>query len=306
MNKTPRRLGSTEDRSGRITPRRVPGHDDSSTPKIGGNFGGSVDGSHPFSFHVSSVNFDDRKLQFEKRLVQSSQDAMRRHPPKAGVTLSAIRRGYIPTPATSIFGGLMRTRRAVSSAEHVRCPCFARVLICPPLSLTLLLVQTLITTHIAIGAREDAGDHQALKELGVTHIVNLTSVVPCHFPDAFVYLHIPIQDQEDVNITLELPAVAAFLKHVETIGGRALVHCIVGVSRSVTLVAMYLMTVHNIRLKHVYDALEALRPIINPNEGFKLQLAKLEVREFGGSSVTQVSRYRSGTNAAWDFYGLNK
>lgn len=42
------------------------------------------------------------------------------------------------------------------------------------------------------------------------------------------------------------------------------------------------------------------RPQINPNDSFKLQLAKLEVQELRGSSVSKDA------DKAWDFYDWNR
>lgn len=66
-------------------------------------------------------------------------------------------------------------------------------------------------------------------------------------------------DAEDWNITADFPAAASFIQHVENRNGRVLVHCIAGVSRSVTIVLMYLMAIHKIRLRMAYDALESMR-----------------------------------------------
>ena len=43
-----------------------------------------------------------------------------------------------------------------------------------------------------------------------------------------------------------------------------------------------------------------------PNEGFRLQLAMLEVKMFGNSSVALNNRNKAGYNKAWDFYAWNK
>ena len=109
-----------------------------------------------------------------------------------------------------------------------------------------------------------------------------------------------------MNITAEAPAACSFLRHVERLRGRVMVHCIAGVSRSVTLVLMYLMACHNLRLKHAYEFVQSIRSFIGPNEGFKLQLALFEVALFHSSSITNNNKNRTGYNKAWDFYGWNK
>ena len=66
-------------------------------------------------------------------------------------------------------------------------------------------------------------------------------------------------DAEDVNITTHLRESSSFIKHVEKLNGRVMVHCIAGVSRSVTLVIMHLMYIHKLKLKFSYESIQAIR-----------------------------------------------
>ena len=50
---------------------------------------------------------------------------------------------------------------------------------------------------------------------------------------------------------------------------RVLVHCGFGVSRSASLVIMFLMKQWNVSYDEAYDYVKACREIIEPNEGFK-------------------------------------
>ena len=67
-------------------------------------------------------------------------------------------------------------------------------------------------------------------------------------------------------------------------GGRTLVHCLAGISRSVSLCMAYMMThVSSERRSHnkmdVYEALDyvrARRTVGNPNQGFMKQLVKYD------------------------------
>ncbi len=71
------------------------------------------------------------------------------------------------------------------------------------------------------------------------------------------------------------------MKHVENAQGRVLVHCIAGVSRSVTFLLMHLIAVHRVALRQAYDFVHFRRPYIIPNEGFRLQLALFEIEHKG-------------------------
>ena len=60
-------------------------------------------------------------------------------------------------------------------------------------------------------------------------------------------------------------------------GGKVLVHCLAGISRSATIAIAYIMLRHN---QSVEEAVEEVRKnrIIHPNEGFLKQLVQLDFK----------------------------
>ena len=52
------------------------------------------------------------------------------------------------------------------------------------------------------------------------------------------HIKIPLMDDESEDITAVMDSARAFIKRVEDVKGRVLVHCIAGASRSVTVVMM--------------------------------------------------------------------
>lgn len=56
-----------------------------------------------------------------------------------------------------------------------------------------------------------------------------------------------------------------------------------GISRSTTVVVAYVMAVTELSCQEVLDAIRTIRPVANPNPGFRQQLA-----EFGGGSARKV------------------
>mmetsp|Transcript_40402 Transcript_40402/g.41220 ORF Transcript_40402/g.41220 Transcript_40402/m.41220 type:complete len:430 (-) Transcript_40402:59-1348(-) len=125
----------------------------------------------------------------------------------------------------------------------------------------------------------------ALTKMGITHILNVTSDLKNHFPDAFIYKQLAIEDsvEEDLNTVLERGL--KYIGRVAECRGRILVHCRAGVSRSVSLTLAYLITEKSLSLSDAYDFVSERRPVINVNDHFLFQLAELEVKQGLGSSV---------------------
>lgn len=136
---------------------------------------------------------------------------------------------------------------------------------------------SLITDHIVVGSREDACDYDILQELGVTHILNAADGLANGFPHSFIYYNLPLQDRGDFPIEKYFEVSSNFMKRVEGLGGRVMVHCVAGVSRSVSLVIAHLILSHGMTLREAYKHMVNHRPYICPNDGFKLALALLEV-----------------------------
>ncbi|XP_055359991.1 dual specificity protein phosphatase 22-B isoform X2 [Betta splendens] len=67
-------------------------------------------------------------------------------------------------------------------------------------------------------------------------------------------------------------------------GEGCLVHCLAGVSRSVTLVVAYIMTVTGLGWQQALAAVKAARPCAGPNVGFQQQLQDFE--------ATQAAEFR--------------
>lgn len=59
---------------------------------------------------------------------------------------------------------------------------------------------SLVSPHICIGAREDAKNLKALKELGVTHILNCAKQLPSSYPREFVHARLELAGRRTIII----------------------------------------------------------------------------------------------------------
>lgn len=90
-----------------------------------------------------------------------------------------------------------------------------------------------------------AQSQQVIQHLGITHIVNATLDMGNVFQEKGILYH-EIKDKVEVDITPYFDSTYAFIESAKRRQhGRVLVHCTQGISRSATLVIMYLMRAHH-------------------------------------------------------------
>ncbi|KAJ2308121.1 tyrosine protein phosphatase yvh1 [Coemansia sp. RSA 2706] len=129
-----------------------------------------------------------------------------------------------------------------------------------------------IIDGLYVGSSMAEADKRKLEECGITHILSIaTHYVPSH-PTAFTYKLVSIDDLPEENIIQYFPQCNRFIDHALKEGGRVLVHCMAGQSRSVAAAAAYLMQKERLTAEQALAAIKEKRPQVHPNEGFREQL----------------------------------
>jgi len=108
-------------------------------------------------------------------------------------------------------------------------------------------------------------------------------------PLLFTYYTMKIKDLPGADIYPLFETVYKNIEEVKLAGGKVLVHCVAGISRSVSAVISYVMKSKGWTLKNSYEYVKQLRPIASPIEYFILQLQKYEA-ELGKAGV--ISEYK--------------
>jgi hypothetical protein len=123
-----------------------------------------------------------------------------------------------------------------------------------------------ICTGVYIGDFSSACNVGELQKLGITHIVSAILGVGVMYPDNFKYHIINISDRSHTLIKEYFDECSDFIENCVNGGG----------SRSVTLIAAYLIKKKNYTAEGSIDKIKKLRICANPNSGFYLQLEEYE------------------------------
>ncbi|KAA0187393.1 putative map kinase phosphatase [Fasciolopsis buskii] len=126
-----------------------------------------------------------------------------------------------------------------------------------------------------------------LRQHGITLLISaMIDPVPTQLRNSVSSsMHVPVEDMEGANLRSHFDRVADRIAAEHRRGGRALVHCMAGVSRSSSLILAYLIRHANMSLAEAYQHVRGIRPCIQPNPGFWRQLLDYEERLRGTRSV---------------------
>ena len=139
-----------------------------------------------------------------------------------------------------------------------------------------------ILPHLYLGSQVHAESLKTLRRLNITHVLNCAGFKgPRQFPDAnpyegfaIGYLEFKADDDDAYDITQHFNTAFGFLNNVFRDSGRALVHCAMGINRSVAICIAYLMVYLNMPLLKATEYVKERRRLCLSNEGFRAQLVQ--------------------------------
>jgi len=136
-----------------------------------------------------------------------------------------------------------------------------------------------------LGSEWNASNLEELNSNGITHILNVTREIDNFFPAVFKYMNIREYDVEETDLLKYWDKTYNFVADCIYMGGKVLVHCKMGISRSASTVCAFAMKHFGWSLETALKHTKKCRSIINPNKGFRHQLSVYE-------GILQASRQR--------------
>ncbi|XP_005802379.1 dual specificity protein phosphatase 22 [Xiphophorus maculatus] len=147
-----------------------------------------------------------------------------------------------------------------------------------------------ILPDLYLGNIKDAQDRELLAKHNITHILSIHDTAAPVLED-MTYLCISASDHSKQNLIQYFRESIMFIHESRLKGEGCLIHCVAGVSRSVTLVVAYLMTVTGRGWVESLAAVRAARPCAGPNLGFLRQLEEFENMELAEYRAWWTERY---------------
>lgn len=139
-----------------------------------------------------------------------------------------------------------------------------------------------ILPNLFLGNSSNSEDCDALARHNIKYVLNVTPDLPNAFETegGINYLKIPIADHWSQNLAVYFPEAIRFIEEGVSSNCGVLVHCVAGISRSVTVTVAYLMQRHRLSLNDAFALVRSRKTDVAPNFHFMRQLHSFE-RDLG-------------------------
>ena len=126
-----------------------------------------------------------------------------------------------------------------------------------------------IIDNIYLGGNDAASDENYLKQYNITTVINCAEEIVSVYKDIKL-LELNLYDSFNQPLFPKFEVAYKFIK--KNSKNNILIHCALGVSRSASLVAFYMMKEKGWDYDTCYNYMKERRPIVNPNSNFVEQL----------------------------------
>ncbi|XP_054840224.1 dual specificity phosphatase 28 [Eublepharis macularius] len=133
-----------------------------------------------------------------------------------------------------------------------------------------------VTDALFISNSRSACTESLLAREGVTFCINVSRQQPFPSLQRVRTLRVPVFDDPSEDLYKYFERCNEAIESALQSGGKCLVYCKNGRSRSAAVCTAYLMKHHKLSLKDAFETVKTARPVAEPNAGFWSQLEKYE------------------------------
>ncbi|KAM9439915.1 dual specificity phosphatase 28 isoform 2-T2 [Clarias gariepinus] len=133
-----------------------------------------------------------------------------------------------------------------------------------------------VTDSLFISNARSACSDELLQKEAVTLCINVSQQQPCPTSARISTLRVPVYDDPNEDLHSHFDRCADVILCEEARGGRTVVYCKNGRSRSATICIAYLMKHQSLSLTQAYEMVKSARSVVEPNPGFWAQLERYE------------------------------
>ncbi|KAK1790743.1 hypothetical protein P4O66_014603 [Electrophorus voltai] len=132
-----------------------------------------------------------------------------------------------------------------------------------------------ITDSLLISNARSACNDELIQKEAVTLCINVSKQQA--FPSTQVCtFRVPVYDDPNEDLYKYFDRCADAIHSEANRGGRTVVYCKNGRSRSATICVAYLMKHQGLTLTNAFEVVKRARPVVEPNQGFWAQLEQYE------------------------------
>ncbi|XP_008495075.1 dual specificity phosphatase 28 [Calypte anna] len=133
-----------------------------------------------------------------------------------------------------------------------------------------------VTPSLLISSARAACDKELLTQEGVTFCINVTRQQPFPELQRVRGIRVPVFDDPAEDLYQYFEQCSDAIEEAVKSGGKCLVYCKNGRSRSAAICTAYLMRHRKLPLKDAFETVKTARPVVEPNAGFWSQLQRYE------------------------------
>lgn len=143
-----------------------------------------------------------------------------------------------------------------------------------------------ILPFLFLGSAYHASRQDYLSDLRITALLNVSRRDQRPSKGQYDYKWIPVEDSNTADISSHFHEAIEFIDRVKQSGGKVLVHCEAGISRSPTICMAYIMRTQRRQLEDAFDLIRQRRALISPNFSFMGQLLQFESEVLSSTPVS--------------------